>query len=1079
MLPAGVFPAAFAATVLIFFTASFSGCIDVPTKEARLECLELSSYPFPNIPECSTTERCFSEAETAFRLNLLPFSHEVASELFSAKGHVASSWLFMNRAKETLQDIRSECNSGSFAKIPQMANELRANLLSVAKETDLFSEKASKSILVEVAVLEGQDINLVRNQPLFDDFILLNQNIIDFSRGNSSSETYAAVSLREEKKLNGIAEKLGMGKVIPEKSVFSLLAENDSRIAKLSGLKEKDFPISLLLPVFSGASQMLDSFIGISDSVGLLKRVPPSEVFEAVSGIIGKESSAAGEFFAMFRNDSGHRLGLAESNREEAKRARTLLASLGERAKDVSEKSGGAGRFSAAGIPRDFIRRFNENASRIEAGLRSAEEADFLKSSTPGKVSWEIFRQGLEADSLAGEVAVAEEKLASASGSCAVELESAKAAISSKGFSSSGPVAAALREKLSLSIERFEKTGEFRHCEDSLETFSELSSAIESGAPEEFASKRISDCFSKCSGLLAFDSSGEATARLGGMMRIERPYNDPLLLLDSCRGLISVLEQSAKSGHSVARANSLFSEASQKTGFAKYILENFECLASGKKAEKIIGDFASASEKFEGGLLKLDGVSPESAAETSKLLEGILFGMDDALPLLAREAFECKASVSEAALPGFKGKCIRIALQNNGLSLPLQFSANLPIPSQGASTAFSTGNVSFVQTPDANKTEFNFSSLAAGINSIIICFPDEGDAADANAPGANSPVIAGDGNSLRLQDSNGSNGSIGGFGSFPDENAFGRMQAAAAIISGKDSIIRGAAVLEQDRNALVSYGLDIEMLALSGKLEQAGKALNTLREKAKEMEARKADADSVKAGAAAALGAANELSTVSAALSQKTTLIERNFSELTKGELDSIYPFLPISQARLKELRGIADDAEKHSGLAEKISAFLDSGRFADVSKLAEKEGLAAIVASAKAANEEAGKALEAMESSAASSYAAADAIQKNTGAGKADSEAGLLNAKLALERKSYLKSILASNAVQESIGSGMAALPRNEIPPAVYFLIVAIVGAGIYIYRKTGKGEKGKGEGLVAERPVRGISNESWMPQG
>ena len=71
------------------------GCVN-PTIEDRLACIQLTSYAFISVPECSSQEECFLAVQQSFQFEAGVFHSQTRDALFEAQNRLARSWLFLN-----------------------------------------------------------------------------------------------------------------------------------------------------------------------------------------------------------------------------------------------------------------------------------------------------------------------------------------------------------------------------------------------------------------------------------------------------------------------------------------------------------------------------------------------------------------------------------------------------------------------------------------------------------------------------------------------------------------------------------------------------------------------------------------------------------------------------------------------------------------------------------------------------------------------------------------------------------------------------------------------------------------------
>ncbi len=1098
-----------------------AGCIDTPTKEDRLACLELASYSFAHIPECSTQEKCYTQAQAAFGVDEGAFSQDVGRDLFSAKSHISRSWLFLNNARENLRKIHAACESESFAQIPQLANELSSNLLVFGSEQDLFSESAARAIALEAQDLQAQDVNLAPQSLLFDDYALLNQNMIDFAQKNSRGSTYASRQILEMEKFSALASGLGIAAGVQEKNAFGLLAQNSSTLSGLVKAGGKDFPIGLMLPVLRGTSEFLSGFFSLQGSVSSLKKIPASPIFGAMNNLAGSQNSAAAEFFSLFRDDSAHRAKLREDNAQRKENAQKSLLSSREVLDALREKHGtqirpelllmppsgfGTGDFNGQGSGRgssqdngpingqvngpvdglgigiatttlplsglaDYYESMGGRIEQAQAGLRLVEQAEFLHSMGLGALSRKISDYGKEALEISSGLGALEGSLSGINESCSQRLGYIAGQISSPQFNTKNPIAVSIMARIKSRADAFLAQKDYGDCKGALELYDELLDYLDSSQGEQAVASEIDACIISSDRLLAIGEDAGIGNQLDSLRRIERPYENPDLVLASCSSIRERLLLQVRKSSVAAAALAGFIGLSEKIPLVESIVESFPALPSQGKANESIGAFEKISAFFEdstsnqGRALKEGFLESSEAQKISGRISSQLETLGQLLPELAGQAAEKYAKIEFAnaqwgtgapgnysgttgygsygengyyGLPGNNGgtgdvnhmqpgagSLALISVFNSGVKIPAGFSATIPLDSSMAEKVFSTGNISFL--PQGRRTELVFSSFLPGVNSIILDLNPARETISGPAPENKGP----------------------------DENALARIEERASIVAQKNLLLEKAKGLDaQPEDAIALAGEKIELLAAQGRLGQAGAELKKLQDGISEFESEKENSAGLGQNARALLEKSRELAALGGSLQEKVSLLEANFSDLRKDELEQVYAFSPITTGRLRELKELAAKAAGEGGgksISEKMDSLISAGQFREAIALAQKEGLEFLGEQAGGALKEADSAIARLRENALSSYGVAQS-KRDPAKATEELDAKLLGAKQALEDGSYLKSILGS---QQAIATGSAVLSRPEIPLAAYPIVLLIAGAALYIYRKAEASKK------------------------
>ncbi|MEK6957834.1 MAG: hypothetical protein AABW99_02555 [archaeon] len=720
-----------------------SGCLENPGIEDRLACLELSSYSFTSIPNCGSQDKCFQEAEKAFPLNDSPFSARVKTELFNAKNHLAKQWVFLNAAKANLKVIHEQCYSeNTLSLVPKNVNELNNNILGLGKEIDSFNESAAKAILFELSALEEDDVNLMRSSPLYDDYIVLNQNVVDFSRKNLFGKTYASRFLSGIRKFSDLYSSVSNAKPVPELTLFDVLSENDKAI--LSELRKKDFPIPFISPVFSGVSDFMRNFVILRDSIAALSALPSFDAFLAINSISGAQNSATSAFFETFSNDSEHRQALTKKNSaqrqeinnslETAQQKKDFLAQqLGEsffaglftRLESSFPESIEASRISLEDA-QGFSAEFRERIDVLHSKLYSLDEARAMGSLPLGLETSMLSQVSSETKQLLSELGFYESQLDSLRQKCAEKL----AEIKNSGAVQApypDPVMISLKSRLNSKIALFLQTQNLGDCGDAILASEKISELAQESRQDYSVESAISLCVSDAEQLSKNVSSADLNAQLASLKSIPAPYDNPELVLNSCESIRQSFAGLLSKSSGFTKAGQNYFAALEKTLLLESFLNEFPFLSCESKFVKLRGETLSYAQYF-GSADSVTANLPESAAIAK--VNSLGAEIDSLSAECLAEAFR-KYSMQESYGNDSGEKFFRAALENTAPAIGIPFAVEIPFDSRQKEIFFSTPNVSARQS--GTKTALLFSSLLGGLNSIV--FGDaQGNATKAALP---------------------------------------------------------------------------------------------------------------------------------------------------------------------------------------------------------------------------------------------------------------------------------------------------------------------------------------------------------
>ncbi|MCR4336065.1 MAG: hypothetical protein NUV57_06055 [archaeon] len=988
--------------LLISFILFFSGCLDNATIEDRLACLELTSYSFTSVPDCISQEKCFEQVQAKFSFNETILNSKVQESIFNTENHLARAWLFLNKAKANLKIINNQCYSAKkLSSIPQQVNELNSNIVTVAEEIDSFNKEAAKAITFEINNLESEDINIVREEFLFDDYVILNQNIVDFSEKNIHNTTYASRFLFEAEKFNILAETLELQNIVNETTLFSILSENDKTI--LAESKKQDFPITFIAPIFTGLSDFLNNFFALSGSVQSLKNLPSFELFSALNNLLGSENSAASSFFGMFAENSKHRLSLQEKNSAGKIKINENLNIASQKVLLISQNYGDyffpellfpedfgiTTGFSKADFE-NFSQNFNKKIEKVKSSLRSLDEAEFLGKISLGQKTRLIKQLLEESENLLEELNYFDELLLSSNQTCAQKISEISLEITKPEFDSSNPVIISAKSRLNSQIKFFNTTQTISSCSEAIQTYSDLLSYLDSSNPGEEVSIQINSCISKAEALMDFDD-GSLKIQLDSLKRIEKPFENPELVLNSCFEIRQKLEEKALAGSNVLLANQIYDEVSEKAVILENLLIEFPGLKSAKRATDFITDFSSIEPSFESSELILSEAN--NAEKLADNLTALSSGADKILQQLASEIIETYLKIEFLDSIGeIEGKFARIFIENPSEEINAPFSAVIELDSSNAEEIFSTGNISFLS--QGKKTTLKFSKLLTGLNSIILDLNSTAKKSKVNVPAENNFA----------------------------KNDFLDFAEKQRILFEKELLLEKAKSALTETPDVKLSAEKIQFYADQNKLEKAAEELRNLGSLVNF-----ASLPSITENAVSSEEIA-KISALKLSIGEKLSLLESNFSGLSKEQLDEVYAFSPITIERIQEIKNQLEKTE-----------------------LIEPANLVIL----EAIDKELTLALEKLKQNSLSSYNVA-VSKRNSSEPNTEADSLLLKSKQSLEEKSYLESIYNSNKATNLTGLATIFQPF-EIPLAVYPLILVLIGVAFYVHKKSEEEKKPK----------------------
>lgn len=299
--------------VLLLFI-SLSACVDDERIQFyKQKCLSLTTYDAANIPECKTQERCFKLVQEKlfdFPQEKLPF--ESKRMLYHYQNHLAKSWFYYNITVEESKELRELCLQERFDDVIGKTNDLRYNIERAFEEADNAINTSFLFILYEKNNLEVQDINLVKEEPLYAFYIKLSDNERQIEAeellplDSYASHTRAIAEKIKNRKLFRDADVRIIKKQTLSEALLSFISSGLLNISKLPATSTAVF-----VPVFSEALAYFADFVEEAETLDraldYLEEMPPNEFLSLLADAVAERNSLASEFAELAKEDSLHR----------------------------------------------------------------------------------------------------------------------------------------------------------------------------------------------------------------------------------------------------------------------------------------------------------------------------------------------------------------------------------------------------------------------------------------------------------------------------------------------------------------------------------------------------------------------------------------------------------------------------------------------------------------------------------------------------------------------------------------------------------------------------------------------------
>jgi archaellum component FlaC len=273
-------------------------------------CLDLTSYDATYIPKCTTMQKCFELVEkNLFKFPSEHLSLQTRNVLNHYKTHLAKSWLHYNEAIEYLEEIRDACRKKDFDSALDKADDFRYEIERAFEESDNALSASFGIILWEKENLEKQDVNMVKEEPLYATYVKLSDNARQiFSENYLGLDNYAS----NYRRVVGNVEKMRIftnaePELIGRKSSAELFLE----FLPFSLTYYANSHNIIYYPVLSVAVNEYVELIKESETANelltSLEKEKPDEFLRLLSDITGPKHSLASEFVKLVKEDALNR----------------------------------------------------------------------------------------------------------------------------------------------------------------------------------------------------------------------------------------------------------------------------------------------------------------------------------------------------------------------------------------------------------------------------------------------------------------------------------------------------------------------------------------------------------------------------------------------------------------------------------------------------------------------------------------------------------------------------------------------------------------------------------------------------
>jgi len=633
--------------IFLSFIILFSGCVSQEQQfKNKSDCLSLTSYSFQRIPECTSQEQCFKEVEKLFVFPADSFSGSSYQALNSYKNNLASSWLYFNKSLAVVKEINHLCETNNFSSLPEKTNELGFFLQKAFDFVDKANLDSFSFILLEKEFLDSQDIMLIPEEPLFDDFVLFNQNINELSVPSTekNSSSYVSAYFSASAKFNEFSSRTG----------FNSLYLNEFSSADLVGFYNKDalnlidskeFYVPLLKKTVSSLFSYVLGFDDLGRSLAVLKKMPSNELFDLFGGFASSENSVAFNFSELVSNTALHKNSLKENNKTLSSETDDLIPETSSELDSLSFSSinkfdSNVLYFLFENLERNSISEKEHGVDSIETFVFDSEQKlFFIKNSfnelkrqqyfdeiTLGELTNSLKKTNSELVSLNQDIDYySDEIFVELTILCDTKTKSIEQEFNSVDFSGKPWSIVSIASKTAVKISEYNKSsGEEKllYCSEIISSFNELSLALKDN--EKFfleSGKSFDECFSSLEKLFYSKNLLQFIDAFYSLKSMKEQNLDIAYLSNSCSELKQrIINNLYSNNQEIKEINLLYADSKKLLSRIVFLNKLYPEFFSSEKTSDFNSKLSEISKHFCSGALCFEFFN-DSSKEFSSLKE--------------------------------------------------------------------------------------------------------------------------------------------------------------------------------------------------------------------------------------------------------------------------------------------------------------------------------------------------------------------------------------------------------------------------------------------------------------------------
>lgn len=268
------------------------------TREEMNACLSLTSKSFDYIPYCESEPSCYARLNNIISTN---FDVPTSNDMYHLKNSVARSWFFYNKGTKEINEITKKCLAKDASSLPGHVNQSRFYISEAFNELDKTIIKSFEIISKEYDYLKKEDVELIREEKIYDNYISFKQILSELTTGSKKTKSY--VSFYNEKIENFKKRNPNLpSNLIERDSIYlKILRLGNDYILEDLKLEHQQIEFYFLSTPYNQIINHFELLLFKTQSLTSLRQLPASDMMLLYSDILGEKNSSLEMFFDLIK----------------------------------------------------------------------------------------------------------------------------------------------------------------------------------------------------------------------------------------------------------------------------------------------------------------------------------------------------------------------------------------------------------------------------------------------------------------------------------------------------------------------------------------------------------------------------------------------------------------------------------------------------------------------------------------------------------------------------------------------------------------------------------------------------------